>query len=124
MKNHYLSKQTVHTQDKVVIFCLIYRCLKKGEQYVGICGQRYCRRLKQPHRIKYYNLLTAGTLNQHWATVDNQAEQMFQFLVISFAKQENVTKKHKASAPTEWVQKINNIRNRVVEIVNNEVIFV
>ena len=32
-----------------------------------------------------------------------------------------MAKKMKAEKPIEWVQKMNNIRNRATEIVNNEV---
>jgi hypothetical protein len=80
--------------------------------------------LKQHHRIRYYNLLTAGTLNGHLAEVDQQAEWMFQSLVSAFSKQENVTEKLKADRPMEWVQKTNSIRNRAAEIVNNEWIYI
>ena len=91
---------------------------------IGVRGQRYRRYLKQHHRIRYYNLLTAGTLNGHLAEVDQQAEWMFQSLVSAFSKQENVTERLKANRPMEWVQKTNSIRNRATEIVNNELIFV
>ena len=91
---------------------------------IGIWGQRYRRYLKQCHRIRYYNLLTAGTLNGHLAEVDQQAERMFQLLVSAFSKQENITERLKANRPMEWVQKTNSIRNRAAEIVNNEWIYI
>lgn len=91
---------------------------------IGVWGQRYRQYLKQYHRIRYYNLLTAGKLNEHITDIDRQSERMFQSLVKSLAEQENVTEKLKAVAPMEWAQKINNIRNRVTEIVNSELIFV
>ena len=43
---------------------------------IGVWGRRYRRHLKQCHRIRYYNLLTAGTLNEHLTEVDQQAEHM------------------------------------------------
>ena len=91
---------------------------------IGVWGQRYRRYLKQHHRIRYYNLLTAGKLNEQLAEVDQQAEWMFQSLVSAFSKQENVTEKLKADRPMEWVQKMNNIRNRASEIVNNELLYI
>ena len=80
--------------------------------------------MKQNHRILYYNLLTAGTLTEHLAEVDSQAESMFQTLVKSLAEKENVTEKMKANTPLEWVQKMNNIRSRAAEIIHAEVVFV
>lgn len=91
---------------------------------IGVWGQRYRRYLKQHHRIRYYNLLTAGILNEHLAEIDHQAERMFHSLVAVLSEQENVTEKLKADAPMEWVKKMNNIRNRAAEIVNSELIFV
>ena len=91
---------------------------------IGIWGQRYRRYLKRYHKIWYYNLLTSGTLNEHLAEVDQQAERVFQLLVSALSKQENVTERLKVNRPMEWVQKTNIIRNRAVEIVNNEWIYI
>lgn len=91
---------------------------------IGIWGQRYRRYLMQHHRIRYYNLLTAGKLNEHIADVDQQAERMFQSLVSVLSEQANITEKLKADRPMEWVQKTNSIRSRAAEIVNSELIFV
>ena len=98
--------------------------LPEKEIEVGVWGQRYRQHLRQNHRILYYNLLTAGTLTEHLAEVDSQAESMFQTLVKSLAEKEDVTEKMKANTPMEWVQKMNNIRSRAAEIVYAEVIFV
>ena len=91
---------------------------------IGVWGQRYRRYLNQYHKIRYYNLLTSGTLNGHLAEVDQQAEQMFRSLVSAFSKQENITERLKANRPMEWMQKMNSIRNRAAEIVNNELIYI
>lgn len=96
----------------------------ESEVEIGVWGQRYRRYLKQHHRIRYYNLLTAGTLNEHLAEINQQAERMFQSLVSALSEQENVTEKLKVSAPIKWVQKTNSIRNRAAEIVNNEWIYI
>lgn len=49
---------------------------------------------------------------------------MFQSLISALSEQENIMEKLKATAPMEWVKKMNNIRNRAAEIVNSEMIFV
>ena len=90
---------------------------------IGIWGQRYRQYLKRYHKIWYYNLLTSGTLNEHLAEVDQQAERMFQSLVSALSKQENVTEKLKANRPMEWVQKMNSIRNRANEAVMQEIVY-
>ena len=92
-------------------------------EHIGVWGERHRQFLKTQHRVRYYNLLTAGTLNSHLADLDQRAEKMFADVVKSLAENEGVTEKLKAAAPMEWVQKMNNIRNRAIEIVNAEVVF-
>ena len=91
---------------------------------IGIWGERHRRYLKTNHRVRYYNLLTAGKLNAHLADINQQAEKMFDELVKSLAEKENVTEKLKADTPMKWVALMSNIRNRATEIVNAEVICV
>lgn len=123
MKNIYEEAGDTYTrQGDYELPNLIIPSEKEIE--IGVWGQRYRRHLKQHHRIRYYNLLTAGTLNEHLAEIDQQADRMFQSLVSALSEQENITEKLKANHPMEWVQKINNIRNRATEIVNSELIFV
>lgn len=92
-------------------------------EHIGVWGERHRRFLKTQHRVRYYNLLTAGTLNSHLADLDQRAEKMFDELVKSLAEKEGVTEELKATAPMKWVQMMNNIRNRAAEIVNAEVVF-
>lgn len=90
---------------------------------IGIWGQRRKRYLKEHHRVLYYNLLTSGKLNSCLADIDKQAEEMFSLLVKSLADKEDVTEKLKADDAMEWVHKMNNIRNRAAEIVNDQIIY-
>ncbi len=99
--------------------------LPKQKNYeIGIWGERHRQYLKEHHRVRYYNLLTAGMLDSYLADIESQAQKMFEKTVKSLAEKENVTEKLKANSPMEWVRKMNNIRNRATEIVNTEVIFV
>ena len=123
MKSIYKETGGTHTRQGDYEFPDL-KVPPEKEIEIGVWGQRYRRYLKQHHRIRYYNLLTAGTLNGHLAEVDQQAEWMFQSLVSAFSKQENITEKLKADRPMEWVQKTNSIRNQAAEIVNNEWIYI
>lgn len=101
-------------------------CLKlhEGEQQpIGLWGQRHLIYLKQSHKVLYYNLLTSGKLNSHIAEIDKQANDMFFRLVKELAEKENITEELKSNDQMLWVQKMNNIRNRVTEIVNKEIIY-
>ena len=49
---------------------------------------------------------------------------MFLRLVKQMAEAEGVTEELKAADPMEWVGRMNNIRNRAMEMVNNDLIYV
>ena len=68
-------------------------------------------------------MLTEGKLNTYLAELDQKAEKVFESIVKSLVEKEGVTEKLKADAPMEWVRKMNNIRNRAIEIVNVELIY-
>lgn len=90
---------------------------------VDLWGQRHARHLKQNHKVLYMNLLTSGKLNDHLADIDVHAENMFSRLVKQMAEREGVTEQLKADDQMEWVARMNNIRSRATEIVNNEIIY-
>ena len=94
------------------------------EYNIGIWGQRYRQYLKTQHKVIYYNYLTKGTLYQHLAEVDKRAKNMFNQLIKSLAEKENITEQLKENDMLLWVKKINNIRNRAMEIVNSEMIYI
>ena len=100
------------------------KIIDKGKMQIGVWGQRHRQYLKEHHRVRYYNLLTAGTLNDYLAEVESLAQAMFDVLVRKLSEEENLTEKFKASDPMEWVRRSNSVRNRATEIVNAEVIFV
>ena len=93
------------------------------ERPIGVWGQRRLRYLKQHHKILYCNLLTSGKLHSHLADVEEEAQSLFLRLVKEYAEREGVTEQLKAENPTEWVQKMNNIRSRAAESVCAYLIF-
>ena len=98
--------------------------LPEGEQQpVGLWGQRHLRYIKQNRKVFYLNLLTSGKLNSHIAEIDKQANDMFFRLVKELAEKENITEELKSNDQMLWVQEMNNIRNRVTETVNKEIIY-
>ena len=97
---------------------------EQKDYQIGVWGQRYKRYLKSNHKVLYYNYLTSGKLYEHLAEVDTRAEEMFQQFVKSFAENENVTEKLKAENAMLWVQKMNNIQARAMEVVNADLIYV
>ena len=93
------------------------------ERPIGVLGQRRLRYLKQHHKVLYYNLLTSGKLHSHLADNEKHAQALFSRLVKEYAEKEGVTKQLKKENPIEWIRRMNNIKMRVREMVNSEVIF-
>ena len=93
------------------------------ERSIGVWAQRRRQYLKQYHKILYYNLLTSGKLHSHLADVEEEAQLLFLRLVKEYAEKEGVTEQLKVKNPMEWVRRMNNIRERVNEVVNAEMIF-
>lgn len=71
----------------------------------------------------YADLLTSGRLNGYLADIDRQAEEMFSRLVKQMAEAESITEKLKADDMLSWVGRMNDVRSRVAEIVNAEIIY-
>ena len=96
---------------------------EEEQRPIGVWGQRHWRYLKEHRRATYATLLTGGKLNSYLAGIDRQAEAMFLRLVKQMAEMEGVTEELKAAKPMEWVGRMNNIRNKAMEIVNSELIY-
>ena len=90
---------------------------------IGIWGQRHKRYLLNHHKVRYYNLLTSCKLTDYLADINEQAENMCQLLVKQLAEKEGVTEQLKADNQMEWVGRMNNIRSRATEIVNQDIIY-
>ena len=97
---------------------------EKDDRPIGIWGQRRLRYLKQYHKVIYYNLLTSGKLHSHLADTEELAQELFSRLVKEYCEKESITEQLKATDPMKWVRKMNNIRERVIEVVYLDVVFV
>ena len=96
---------------------------EKEERHIGIWGQRHLRYIREHKKVFYINLLTSGKLQSHLADVEEQAQEMFDRLMKQGAEREGVTEQLKADNQMEWVARMNNIRSRATEIVNNDLIY-
>lgn len=93
------------------------------ERPVGVWGHRRLRYLKRHHRVLYYNLLISGKLHSHLADIEEQAQALFLRLVKEYAETEGVTEQLKATDQMAWVQRMNNVQSRVIEVVSKEFIY-
>ena len=91
---------------------------------LGKWGMLYKDYLQKHKPVFFATLLTQGTLYQHCADIDTQAQQMFNTLVSQMTKAENVTEQLKAQNQLEWIQRMNSIQESASEIVCKELIYV
>lgn len=87
-------------------------------------GRKHKEYIKQYKPAFYTTLLTQCELNSYLHDVDVRATEMYDTLVKQLAKQEGVTEKLKATDMLAWVQAINNISNRVREIVYKKIVYI
>ena len=80
--------------------------------------------LKEHRSARYQYLVLTGKLTEHLNQVDKEAREKVEMLVEQMAEQWGVTEKLKMQDQMEWVRKMNNIRSRVVEIIDVELICV
>jgi len=91
---------------------------------LGKWGMLHKDHLQKHNPVLFATLLTQGTLYQHCAEIDTQAQQMFTTLVSQMMKSKNITEQLKSQNQLEWVRRMNIIQNRATEIINEELIYV
>jgi uncharacterized protein YigA (DUF484 family) len=89
---------------------------------IGIWGQRHLRYLRQHRKVLYTELQITSKLNDYLADLNNQAENMILELVKQMAACEDITEQLKVQNQMLWVQRMNIIWDRVMEIVNHDLI--
>ena len=125
MKKNFTDEKTGISYTLLGDYYLPDLALPAEEEHenIGVWGMRHKRFLKENHRVLYANLMTSGKLTAYLDDIEQQATAMFLRLVKELAEKENVTEQLKSTDQMLWVQKMNNIRNRVTEIVNVELIY-
>ena len=90
---------------------------------IGLWGKQHQRYIKSNRPILYINLLTKCKINEYLADIDEQAKKMYDELVQAFSKEEGCTEQLKANDQMQWVRKMNNVVQRAIEVVNEELIY-
>ena len=90
---------------------------------IGVWGMRHLEYIKNHRKGFYTALILDCKVNRYLADINKQAEQMFDTLIKQFKQAEGVTEQLKSDNQMEWVAQMNNIRQRVTEIVNHDIIY-
>ena len=97
--------------------------MKDNLKDVGIWGQRHYQYLKEAKLSVICVMRLNGSLNTYLQQVNEQANEMSYRLVEQMAKDEGVTEELKRRDQLAWVGAMNNIRDRVNEIVLEQIIY-
>ena len=91
---------------------------------IGKYGRIKLNYLKNYKIAEYSILLMESKLNRYLHEIDIASEDMLKSIISQLMKQENVTEELKSTNQMEWVQAMNNIKNRAEEIILKELIYV
>lgn len=89
---------------------------------IGRWGRMHRDYLKEYHQVIFNQLVLSGKLRTYLADINEQAQRRMEVLVKQMMVAEGMTEELKASNQMEWVQRINNIRNRAEHIVLQEIV--
>ena len=102
----------------------LFDTLPEEKREIGRWGMRRKAYMKEYKSGRYNYLLLTGKLDSYLADLNEQAWELSDRLEAQMKDAEGVTEELKAENPMEWVRHCNNIRNRVDEIILNELIYV
>ena len=126
MENKELSKNKYGIEyTKVGDFYLPNIALPKPRRTgnIGKYGRLRLQYLEEYHKAECMLMRINNELISHLLDIEDECRLRVESLVEQMAKKENVTEELKANNQLEWIQKMNNIKNRAEEIAYNEIIY-
>lgn len=90
---------------------------------IGKYGRLKLHYLKECHPGYLFSLQVKGELNDYLDNVDMEASKMFDTLIKQYQRAYHISEELKENKPMLWIQKMNNIKNLVEEIIKNELIY-
>ena len=90
---------------------------------IGVWGRKHQQYLREHRPMLYNDLILSGNLYSYLSAIDTQACNKPDLLVTQLAEKEGINEHLKERDQLAWVRAMNNIRNRVEEIINEELIY-
>ncbi len=97
--------------------------LPEENRPIGRWGRMHRDYLKEHRPIFFNDLCLSGKLWTYLTDLNEQAQNRLEFIIKQMVASEGVTEDLKATDQMAWVRAMNNIRNRVEEIVLNELVY-
>ena len=106
-------------------YLLPYLKLEDKERInIGKYGLLKLEYLKKNKKGLYTELIMKDKLNEYLHDIDITLMEKEQSLIKELAEKENINEDLKSSNQMLWIRKVNNIKNRVEEIILKEYIYV
>ena len=121
--NFMRNNTTYHKEGDYLIPNLIIKNDNKNH-HIGKYGHLRLKYLKENKRGFYTELIMTGQLANHLSNIDGFATKIVSNTIKKLAEQEGINEELKATNQLEWVQAMNNIKNRAEEIIFKELIYV
>ena len=90
---------------------------------IGKYGRLKLNYMKKYKIPEYTEMLLSNELKSYLLDIEDECKEKLDILIKQMAEKENITEELKANNQMEWVQKMNNIKNRAEEIILNEFIY-
>ncbi len=118
-----MEKITYHKEGDYLVPDLIME--NSCEDYhIEKYGRLRLNYIKEYKKGLYTEFMIKGTLSKHLADIEQSATERVNTIIRKIAEYENINEDLKNSNQFEWVQAMNNIKNRAEEFVYNEIIYV
>lgn len=126
MKKRFIDKKTgieyIKYGDYYLPNLIDTASVSSGE--LGKYGRLRLNYLKKHKYAEYIILWSENKLRKHLKDIDRTANSRFNLLMKQFTEIENITEELKAANQLEWICRMNSIKNRVEEIIFNEIIYI
>lgn len=116
------NKITYHKEGDYLIPDLYMS--KQPKKHIGRYERLRLNYLKEYKRGLYTELMISGNLSNHLASIDKDATKRVSGIISKLAEAEGINEELKQTNQIEWVQAMNNIKNRAEETVYKEIIYV
>lgn len=97
--------------------------LSEEKRTIGHYGRLHREYLRRVKPMVYNDLILTGQMWTYLADLNEQATERRNVMMQQFMEKENVTEELKQQNRYEWVRRMNEIRNRVDEIIKKEMVY-
>lgn len=94
------------------------------QKEIGAWGLLHLGWLKRIRVARYNELLMSGELNSYLYNVNEEAQELYESLIVDIAGTNGLTEELKSRDQMEWIRLANYVAKTAKEIVESEVIFV